>query len=89
MRFVDLHVVEYGPDMEPYPLQVLDKELDMTERHLDRVKLIKDLLKPLDRWLDDQRISFSGERLLVFCYAISEKNDRSPEFIVSRLTKFS
>jgi hypothetical protein len=36
-RFMNFHVVEYAPDMEPHLLQVLDDKYDMTKRHLDRV----------------------------------------------------
>jgi hypothetical protein len=36
-RFINLHVVEYAPDMEPHPLQVLDNKYNMTKGHLDRV----------------------------------------------------
>jgi hypothetical protein len=88
-RFVNFHVVEYGPDVEPYPLQISDNEFNMTERHLDRVELIKDLLEPLDAWLDRGRISFRWSRFLVLFYAILEKHNGFSEFIVSWLTEFS
>jgi hypothetical protein len=58
-RFIDFHVVEYAPDVEPHPLQVSDNELDMTKGHLDGVELIKYLLNPLDGWLENSRMSFS------------------------------
>ena len=28
-RFINFHVVKYGPDIEPHPLQVLDNEFKM------------------------------------------------------------
>jgi hypothetical protein len=87
-RFINFHGVKYAPDMEPHPLQVSDNKLDMIKGHLDRVELIKYLLDSLDGWLENRRVSFSWTRLLVFCYAISEKNDRGPEFIVYLLTEF-
>jgi hypothetical protein len=36
-RFINFHVVEYAPDMEPHPLQVSDNKYNMTKGHLDRV----------------------------------------------------
>ena len=74
--------------MEPYPLQVSDNEFDMTKGHLDRVELIKDLLDPLDGWLDNGRTSSSWKRFLVFCYAMVEKNNGGSELIISLLTEF-
>jgi hypothetical protein len=58
-RFINFHVVDDGPDVKPHPLQVSDNEFDMTEGHLDRVELIKDLLEPLDGSLDRDRILFT------------------------------
>ena len=87
-RVINFHVVEYGPDMKPYPLQVSDNELNMTKGHLDRVELIKDLLEPLEGWLDIGRILFSWSRSLVLCCAILEENNRGSEFIISGLTEF-
>ena len=87
-RFINYHVVKHGPDVEPYPLQVLDNELNMMKGHLDTVELIKDLLEPLDRWWGTERISFSLSRLLILCYAINEKNNGGSEFIKSWLTDF-
>jgi hypothetical protein len=87
-RFINFHVVEYGPDVEPYPLQVSDNKFNMTKGHLDRVELIKDLLEPLDRWLDSRRTSFRWSRLLVLFYAIYEKNNGGSELIISWLTEF-
>ena len=87
-RFINFHVVEYSPDIEPYPLQVSDDKFNMTKRHLDTLELFKDLLKPLDRWLDSGRISFACSRFLVLCYVILEKNNGGSEFIVSWLTEF-
>jgi hypothetical protein len=84
-RFINFHVVEYGPDVEPYPLQVSDNEFNMTKGHLDRVELIKDLLEPLDGWLDNGRISFRWSRLFVLFYAIYERNNRGSELIISWL----
>ena len=68
-RFLNFHVVEYAPDMEPHPLQVLDNKLDMTKGHLDRVELIKYLFDPLDGWLENRGMLFIWNRLLVLCYA--------------------
>ena len=85
-RFINLHVVDDGPDMEPYPLQVSDNEFNVTKGHLDRKELIKDLLNPLDGRLDKGESSFRWSRLVIF-YAISEKNKRGPEFIISWLTE--
>jgi hypothetical protein len=87
-RFVNFHVVEYGPDVEPYPLKVSDNEFHMTKGHLDREDLIKDLLKPLDGWLEHGRISFRFSRLLVLFYAIFEKRKGGSEIIVSWVTEF-
>ena len=87
-RFVNFHVVKYGPDVEPYPLQVSDNKLNMTKGHLDRVELIKDLLEPLEGWLDIGGISFSWSRLFVLCYAIFKENNGGSELIISGLTEF-
>lgn len=35
-RFVDFHVVKYGPGIKPYPLQVSSNELNMAKRHVNR-----------------------------------------------------
>ena len=88
-RFIDFYVVEYGPDIKPYSLQVSDNELDMTKGHLDGEELIKDLLQPLDGWLDNRATLLRWSRLLVLCFAINEKNNGGSEFIVSRGTEFS
>jgi hypothetical protein len=85
-RFINLHVVKYGPEMKPYPLQVSDDEFDMTKGHLDEVELIKDLLEPLDGWLGIG-MSFSWTRFLVLGYAVVEKDDRGSEFTVSSRTQ--
>jgi len=84
-RFINFHVVEYGPDVEPYPLQVSDNENNMTKGHLDRVELKKDLLEPLNGWLDNGRnsIRWSRCRWYVLFYAIFEKNNGGSEFIIS------
>ena len=84
-RSINFHVVEYAPDMEPHPLQVSDNKFNMTKGHLDRVELIKYLLDPLDGWLENRRMSFTCNRLLVLCYVIGDKNNRGPEFIVYKL----
>ena len=89
VRFIDFHVVEYGPDVKPYSLQVSDNGFDMMKGHLDREELIKDLLQSLDGWLDNRATSLRWSRLLVLCCAINEKNNGGSEFIVSRLTEFS
>ena len=88
VRFINFHVVKYGPDLEPYPLQVSDDEFKMTKRHLDRLELFKHLLKPLDGWLDSGRISFTRSRFLVLCYVMIEKNNGGSEFIILWLTEF-
>ena len=88
VRFMNFHVVKYAPDMEPHPLQVLDNKYDMMKGHLDRVQLIKYLLNLFDGWLENSRMSFSWNRLLVLCYMIGEKNDGGPEFIVNLLMEF-
>ena len=87
-RFINFHVVKYGPDLELYPLQVSDDEFKMMKKHLDRLELFKDLLKPLDGWLDSGKILFTRSRFLVLCYTIIEKNNRGFEFIISWLTEF-
>jgi hypothetical protein len=87
-RFINFHVVDYGPDVEPHPLQVSDNELDVTEGHLDGVKLMKDLLEILDGWFDNERTSFRWNRFLVLFYAIFEKHNGGSEFITSWLTEF-
>ena len=35
-RFVDFHVVQYGPEIKPYPLQVPNNEFNMAKQHVDR-----------------------------------------------------
>jgi hypothetical protein len=82
-RFVNFHVVEYGPDVEPYSLKISDNEFNMTNGHLDGTELIKDLLEPLDGWLDNGRILFGWSRLLVFCCAIVEREKGGSKFIAS------
>ena len=89
VRFVDFHVVKYGLDVEPHPLQVSDNKFNMTKGHLDRVDLIKDLFDPLVRWLDKGRSLFRWSRLLVSFYTISEKSKGGSEFIISWPTEFS
>jgi hypothetical protein len=74
-RFIYFHIIEYGPDVKPYPLQVSDNEFNVTKGHLDRVELIKDLLEPLEGWLDKGYTSFRWNRLLVLCYASLKKNN--------------
>ena len=73
--------------MKPYPLQVSDDELNMTERHLDGVELVKDLVEPLEGWLDCETAFCSCNRLLIFCYVIHEKFDGGSEFVVSWSTE--
>jgi len=87
-RFMNFHVVEYAPDVEPHPLQVSDNKLDMTKGHVDRIELIQYLVDPLDGWFENGRMSLSWNRLLILCYAIGEKKDGGPEFSVYLLTKF-
>ena len=87
-RFIYFHVVEYSPDVEPYPLQVSNNELNMTKGHLDRVKLIENLLKPLDRWLENGSTSYRSSRLLVLFYTIFDKKNRGSELIEFGLTEF-
>ena len=84
---MNFHVVEYAPDVEPHPLEVSDNKYNMTKGHLDTVELIKYLLDPFDGWLENSRMLFSWDRLLVLCYTISEKNNGGLELIVTLLTE--
>src|ERR1700679_685304 len=83
-RFINFHVVEYGPDVEPHRCKIFN----VTHGHLDSVELIKDLLDPLHRWLESRRTLFRWRRLSVLCYAIGEKHNSGSEFVIFWLPEF-